>query len=154
MNSGSAWPKAKEWIVENVSGAGGSIAVGRVVHAAPDGYTLSIGHVQTHVFTCSTLWQWIFDLPYDVVNDLERVSLLADAAIWIVSRKSLPADDLKGLVAWLKSSNGKATTGSVGVGGPVDVAARIFRKQTATEISNYPLPVVARRCLKTCWWTH
>lgn len=126
-------PLGQRVIVENVSGAGGSIAVGRVVHAAPDGYTLSIGHVQTHVFNALAM-----DLPYDVVNDLEPVSLLADAPIWIVSRKSLPADELKGLIAWLRSSNGKATMGSVGVGGPVDVAARIFQKQTATEFQIIP----------------
>src|ERR1700728_927262 len=75
-------------IVENVSGAGGAIGVGRVAHAAPDGYTVSIGHVQTHVFNPA-----IMKLDYDVVNDFEPVSLIADTPIWIIARKTLPADD-------------------------------------------------------------
>src|SRR5580692_12879561 len=98
-------------IVENVSGAGGAIGVGRVAHAAPDGYTLSIGHVRTHVFNAA-----ILKLDYDVVKDFAPISLIADTPIWIIARKTLPADDLKGLVAWLKAQNGKATMGTVGVG--------------------------------------
>src|ERR1700722_9343572 len=120
-------------IVENVSGAGGAIGVGRVAHAAPDGYTVSIGHVQTHVFNPA-----IMKLDYDVVNDFEPVSLIADTPIWIIAKKSLPADDLKGLIAWLKSQNGKATMGTVGVGGPTDVAARIFAKHVGVTFQIVP----------------
>ncbi len=120
-------------IIENISGAGGSIGVGRVAHAAPDGYTVSIGHVQTHVLNAATM-----NLPYDVVNDFEPVSLIADTPIWIISRKSLPADDLKGLIAWLKASDGKATAGTVGVGGPTDIAGLIFQKQTGTKFQTVP----------------
>ena len=120
-------------IVENVSGAGGAIGVGRVAHATPDGYTVSIGHVQTHVFNPA-----IMKLDYDVVNDFEPVSLIADTPIWIIARKTLPADDLKGLIAWLKEQNGKATMGTVGVGGPTDVAGRIFAKETGTTFEIVP----------------
>ncbi len=120
-------------IVENVGGAGGSIGVGRVAHSPPDGYTLSIGHTQTAVFNPA-----LMKLNYDVVKDLAPVSLIADTPIWIVSRKSLPADDLKGLIAWLKSENGKATLGTVGVGGPTDVAARFFAKRTDTSFQIVP----------------
>jgi len=120
-------------IVENVSGAGGSIGVGRVAHAAPDGYTVSIGHIQTAVFNPATM-----KLDYNVVKDLAPVSLIADTPIWIVSRKSLPADDVKGLIAWLKAQNGKATMGTVGVGGPTDVAARFFAKRTGTSFQIVP----------------
>jgi tripartite-type tricarboxylate transporter receptor subunit TctC len=120
-------------IVENVAGAGGSIGVGRVAHAAPDGYTLSIGHVQNYVFNAA-----IMNLPYDVVNDFAPISLIADTPIWIVSRKSLPADDLNGFIAWLKASGGKATMGTVGIGGPTDVAARIFAKETGTSFQIVP----------------
>src|SRR5580693_1806912 len=120
-------------IIENVGGAGGAIGVGRVAHAAPDGYTLSIGHVQTHVFN-----PVIMKLDYDVVNDFEPVSLIADTPIWIIAKKSLPADDLKGLIAWLKDQNGKATMGTVGVGGPTDVAGRIFAKETGTAFAIVP----------------
>src|SRR6266545_1524922 len=100
-------------MIENVSGAGGSIGVGRVARAAPDGYTVSIGHWQTHVLNGAS-----YQLPYDVVKDFEPVSLLADTPQWIVARKTLPAKDLSELIAWLKENPGKATAGTVGVGGP------------------------------------
>jgi tripartite-type tricarboxylate transporter receptor subunit TctC len=120
-------------IVENISGAGGSIGVGRVAHAPPDGYTVSIGHVQTAVFNPA-----IMKLDYDVVNDLAPVSLIADTPIWIVSSKAVPAADLQGLIAWLKAENGKATLGTVGIGGPTDIAARFFAKQTGTSFQIVP----------------
>jgi tripartite-type tricarboxylate transporter receptor subunit TctC len=120
-------------IVENVSGAGGSIGVGRVAHASPDGYTISIGHIQTAVFNPAMM-----KLNYDPVKDLAPVSLVADTPIWIVAGKALPADDVKGLIAWLKAQNGKATMGTVGVGGPTDVAARFFAKRTGTSFQIVP----------------
>jgi tripartite-type tricarboxylate transporter receptor subunit TctC len=120
-------------IVENIGGAGGSIGVGRVAHAAPDGYTLSIGHTQTHVFNAS-----ILKLDYDVVNDFAPIALLADTPIWIVTRKSLPVDDVKSFIAWLKSQNGKATMGTVGIGSPSEFAARIFMRETGTSFQLVP----------------
>ena len=120
-------------IVEDIAGAGGSIGVGRVAHALPDGYTLVLGHVQTHVFNAVTM-----HLDYDVVNDFEPVALISDSPIWIVSRNSLPADDLKGFIAWLKGRNGNATIGMVGIGGPTDVAARTFAKRTGTAFRYIP----------------
>jgi tripartite-type tricarboxylate transporter receptor subunit TctC len=120
-------------IVENVSGAGGSIGVGRVAHASPDGYTISIGHIQTAVFNPA-----IMKLNYDALKDLAPVSLVADTPIWIVAGKAVPANDVKGLIAWLKAQNGKATMGTVGVGGPTDVAARFFAKRTGTAFQIVP----------------
>jgi tripartite-type tricarboxylate transporter receptor subunit TctC len=115
-------------IVENVSGAGGSIGVGRVARAAPDGYTLSIGHVQTHVLNAA-----VMKLPYDVVNDFAPISLIADTPIWIISKTALPATDFTSFLAWLKAENGKATAGTVGVGGPTEIAGLIFAKETGTQ---------------------
>jgi tripartite-type tricarboxylate transporter receptor subunit TctC len=120
-------------VIENIGGAGGAIGVGRVAHSAPDGYTVSIGHVQTHVLNAATM-----HLDYDVVKDFEPVSLIADTPIWIISRKDLPADDVKGLIAWLKQMDGKATAGTVGVGGPTDIAAILFQKQTGTKFQFVP----------------
>ena len=77
-------------IIENVTGAGGSIGVGRVARSAPDGYTLAIGHNQTHVINGASM-----NLPYDVVKDFEPVSLIADTPQWLISRKTLPANDLR-----------------------------------------------------------
>ena len=120
-------------IVENVAGAGGSLGTGRVARSAPDGYTLAIGHVQTHVINAATL-----NLQYDVVTDFEPVSLIADTPQWLISRRSLPANDLKELIAWLKANPGKATSGTVGVGGPTDLAAIYFQNQTGTQFQFVP----------------
>ena len=91
------------FIIENVAGGGGSIGVGRVARAAPDGYTVSIGHWNTHVVLGATM-----DLPYDVLNDFEPVALLADTPIWMVARNTLPPKDLTELIAWLKQNPGNA----------------------------------------------
>ena len=84
-------------IIENVTGAGGSIGTGRVARSAPDGYTLSLGHIQTHVINAATQ-----NLQYDVVKDFEPITLIADTPQWLVTRKSLPADDVKSFITWLK----------------------------------------------------
>jgi tripartite-type tricarboxylate transporter receptor subunit TctC len=118
-------------IIENVTGAGGSIGVGRVARAAPDGYTLAIGHNQTHVINAASM-----NLPYDVVKDFEPVSLIADTPQWVIGRKMLPANDIKELIAWLKAN--KATAGSVGVGGPTDLSALKFQKETGTQFQFVP----------------
>jgi tripartite-type tricarboxylate transporter receptor subunit TctC len=120
-------------IIENVSGAGGSIGVGRVARATPDGYTLSIGHWQTHVLNGAS-----YRLQYDVVKDFEPVSLLADTPIWMVARKTLPPKDLTELIAWLKQNPDKATAGTVGVGGASDVTGTYFQNVTGTKFQFVP----------------
>src|SRR5262249_58261585 len=125
-------------IIENVSGAGGSIGVGRVARAAPDGYTVSIGHWGTHVLNGAS-----YQLQYDVVQDFEPVSLLADTPQWIVARKTLPARDLRELIAWLKENPGKAMVGTVGIGGGGGVAGIYFQKSTRTSLPLLPYPGAA-----------
>jgi len=120
-------------IIENVSGAGGSIGVGRVARAAPDGYTVSIGHWGTHVLNGAS-----YQLQYDVEQDFEPVSLLADTPQWIVARKTLPAKDLRELIAWLKENPAKAIAGTVGVGGGGVIAAIYFQKSTGTSFAVVP----------------
>jgi len=120
-------------IIENVSGAGGSIGVGRVARASPDGYTISIGHWQTHVINGATL-----ALQYDVVKDFEPISLLTDTPQWIITRNTLPARDLKELITWLKDNPGKATAGTVGVGGAGDIAGYYFQNHTGTKFQFVP----------------
>src|SRR5205807_5449080 len=94
-------------IIENVAGAGGSVGVGRVVRAAPDGYTISIGHWSTHVVNGA-----IYDLPYDLLKDLEPIALLPANPQLIVSKKSVPAKDLKEFIAWLKANEAKVSAGT------------------------------------------
>jgi len=118
-------------VVDNKPGAGSTVAAGHVARSAPDGYTLAIGHNQTHVINGASM-----NLPYDVVKDFEPVSLIADTPQWVISRKTLPANDVQELIAWLKAN--KATAGSVGVGGPTDLSALSFQKQSGTQFQFVP----------------
>ena len=93
-------------IIENVSGADGSIAVGRAVSAAPDGYTISIGNIATHLLNGA-----IYPLKYDLLKDLEPVSLLVSAPALIIGNSTTPAKDLNELIAWLKANPDKASAG-------------------------------------------
>jgi tripartite-type tricarboxylate transporter receptor subunit TctC len=120
-------------IIENPTGAGGTIGTGRVARAAPDGYTIILGHWQTHVINGAT-----YALPFDVVKDFEPVSLVADCPVWIVARQALPAKDLSELVTWLKENPGKATVGVPGVGGGADVLGTYFQRNTGTRFQFVP----------------
>ena len=98
-------------VVENISGAAGTIATGKAVHAQPDGYTLSIGHYGTHAVN-----SLVYSLPYDLVRDFAPVSLISTSPYLIVSSTSIPAKDLKGLIAWLKAHPAQAVAGMNGMG--------------------------------------
>ena len=86
-------------IIENVTGGGGTVGVGRVAHAPPDGYTLVLGNNGSHVVAGV-----IYALRYDLLNDFEPVALLSTYPFVLVARKTMPANDLNGLIAWLKAS--------------------------------------------------
>jgi tripartite-type tricarboxylate transporter receptor subunit TctC len=120
-------------IVENVTGASGSLGVGRVARAKPDGYTISLGYLGTHVFNGAA-----FPLPYDVLNDFEPVSLLVSNPLVIVARKTMPAKDLPELIAWLKANPGKASEGTTGPGSSSYVAGIYFQKETGTRFQSVP----------------
>ncbi len=120
-------------VIENVTGAAGSIAVGRVARSEPDGYTVSIGHVGTHVINGA-----IYKLQYDLVADLPPIALVASNPQLIVSKKAIPADDLKGFIGWLKANPDKATEGHAGVGSPSQVAGVYFQNQTGTRFQFVP----------------
>ncbi len=121
-------------IVENPTGAGGTIGTARVARSAPDGHTIILGHWQTHVVNGGTY----ASLPFDVVKDFEPISLVADCPVWIVGRKELPANNMKELVAWLKANTGKATLGIAGVGGGADVLGTYFQRDTGTKFQFVP----------------
>ncbi|WP_024506988.1 tripartite tricarboxylate transporter substrate binding protein BugD [Bradyrhizobium sp. ARR65] len=120
-------------LVENVTGAGGSIGVGRAVHAAPDGYTVSFGHLGTHVANGA-----IYKLNYDLVNDLEPVVLLPSNPMIIVSRNAVPAKTLKELIAWLKARPTPATAGTAGAGSGSHIAGLYFESATGTKLQYVP----------------
>lgn len=120
-------------VVENVAGASGSIAGARVARATPDGTTITIGHWGTHVLNGG-----IFKLPYDVVADFEPVALVAMGTQLIVGRKSLEANNLKELIAWLKANPGKATAGTAGAGTGAHVAGVFFKEKTGTDFQFVP----------------
>jgi tripartite-type tricarboxylate transporter receptor subunit TctC len=120
-------------IIENVVGASGSLGVGRVARAAPDGYTLVVGYWGTHVANGA-----IYELKYDVLNDFEPVSLVATQPLLIVAKKTMPANDLKGLITWLKVNPGKASAGTAGVGAVDHVGGALFQNVTGTRFQFVP----------------
>jgi tripartite-type tricarboxylate transporter receptor subunit TctC len=121
-------------IIENVAGAAGSVGVGRVARAAADGYTLSIGPgSSTHVVNAA-----IYALPYDVVKDFEPISLIGSMTELVVARKTMPANDLEGLIAWLKANPDKASQATSGVGSAGHVAGVFFQKVTGTRFGFVP----------------
>ena len=115
-------------IVENVSGAGGTIGVERVVRAAPDGYTIGIGNWSTHVINGA-----LYDLHYDLLKDLEPVAVLPGSAQLIVSKASLPATNLGDLVAWLKAN--KPVFGTAGIGSASHASGLLFQDMTGVSIT-------------------
>jgi tripartite-type tricarboxylate transporter receptor subunit TctC len=125
-------------IIENIGGAGGTIGVGRAARAASDGYTISAGQWTTHVANGA-----VYALPYDVLRDFEPLALLGTNPGLMVARKSLPADDLKGLVAWLRTHPGQATVGTVGAGSPQHIFGVFFQNVTGARFQFIPYRSVA-----------
>jgi tripartite-type tricarboxylate transporter receptor subunit TctC len=120
-------------LVENTTGAGGSIGVGRVVHSAPDGYTVGFGHLGTHVANGA-----IYKLGYDLVTDLEPVVLLPSNPMIIVSKNAVPAKSLKELLTWLKSRPQPATAGTAGSGSGSHVAGLAFEAASGIKLQYVP----------------
>ena len=120
-------------VIENVPGAGGMTGSGRIARATPDGHQLILGHFATHVIMPATQ-----TLNFDVVRDFTPIALIADTPQGIGGKASLPAKDMKELIAWLKERPGKATMGSIGVGGPSDLSAYLFQQKTGTSVQLVP----------------
>ena len=122
-------------ILENVTGASGTIGVCRAAHAVPDGYTLSIGQLATHVFNGA-----VFALSCDVLNDFTPIAQLVDSVpLLIVARKSLPANNLKEFITWLKANPDKASQGTSGAGSASHIAGlSLQKKETGTRFGFVP----------------
>ena len=117
-------------IIENVGGAGGSIAVGRLARAAPDGYTIDIGQWDTHVGSI------IYKLDYDLQKDFEPIGLVSNNPQLMVAKKDLPADNLKDLVSWMKANPGKINF--VNQNAAANVTAVLFEKLTGQKVQFIP----------------
>jgi tripartite-type tricarboxylate transporter receptor subunit TctC len=120
-------------VVENVSGAGGSLGIGRLARAAPDGHTVALGN-----WTSSVGAPALYPVTYDILTDFEPVALVTLSPVMIVARKTLPANDVKELIAWLKENPGKATAGTIGVGSPSQVGGVYFQNLTGTRFQFVP----------------
>jgi tripartite-type tricarboxylate transporter receptor subunit TctC len=120
-------------LIENVTGAGGSIGVGRAVRSAADGYTISFGHLGTHVANGA-----IYKLGYDLVGDLEPVALLPSNPMIIVSKNAVPAKSLKELLEWLKSRPTPPTAGTAGAGSGSHIAGLYFENLAGIKLQYVP----------------
>lgn len=120
-------------IVENAPGATGSIGTGKVARSEPDGLTLVLGTVATHVFNGAA-----YPLKYDVVKDFEPISLVASDPQIIAVKKGLPVADLAQLIGWLKENPDKAVAGTAGVGSTSHVNAVKFQALTGTQFRFVP----------------
>jgi tripartite-type tricarboxylate transporter receptor subunit TctC len=119
--------------IDNVTGAGGSLGVGRVARAVPDGYTLGIGQVSTNGFNGA-----VYQLPYDLLKDLAPVGLLTIAPMWIIGKGDLPVSNVKELVAWLKANQDKASMAAVGWGSASHLCGVYFQNHTGTRLTFVP----------------
>jgi tripartite-type tricarboxylate transporter receptor subunit TctC len=118
-------------IIENVSGADGSIGAGRVARAKPDGYTIGPGITSTHVLNSA-----LHSLPYDVVNDFSAISPLVTVRVALFASKTTPAKDLNELIAWLKAHPNKTSAGINTTF--LHLTAALFQKETRTQFLLVP----------------
>jgi tripartite-type tricarboxylate transporter receptor subunit TctC len=115
-------------IVENVSGAGGTIGLARVARADPDGYTIGLS-----IWTTQVINGALYDLSYDLQKDFAPIALYTDGPLVLVARKTIPANNLQEFIAWLKANPDKVTAGTVGIGQPQHVFGVLFEKATGTH---------------------
>ena len=118
---------AQPFVIENVTGAGGTVGAGRVARSAPDGYTLCVGFLGTHVLNGA-----IYSLQYDVVKDFEPIAQLASNPQLIVAKNTTPARNLLEFIDWLKANPGRATQGAAGIGSPSHVSGVYFQRLSGT----------------------
>jgi tripartite-type tricarboxylate transporter receptor subunit TctC len=121
------------FLVENVTGAGGSIGVGRAVRAPADGYTISFGHLGTHVFNGA-----IYPLQYDTLADFAPLALLPSNPMVVVSKNAAPAKTLTQLLTWLRANQNKVTAGTAGAGSGSHVAGVYFANLARLNLQFVP----------------
>ncbi len=120
-------------LIENVTGAGGTIGTNRVVRASPDGYALIMGNLSTQVINGV-----VYHLTYHLLNDFEPIALVASNPQLIVGRRTMSPSNLIELIAWLKANGEKATQGTAGVGSPAHIGGVFFQAATGTRFQFIP----------------
>ena len=120
-------------VIENVPGAGGTLGTGRVVRAAADGHTLCLGNWASHVGAGA-----VYPIPFDMLTDLAPIARIADTPQWVVARNTLPVDDLKALIAWLKANPDKASAATVGAGSAPHLCAINLQNTTGARFQTVP----------------
>lgn len=120
-------------VIENVTGASGTIATGRVVHANPDGYRIGIGNWTSHVGSAA-----IYPLDYDVFKDLQPIALLAAAPLWILGKNALPPKTAPELIAWLKTRSQPTAFGTVGAGSAGHLVGLSFARDIGARFEYVP----------------
>jgi tripartite-type tricarboxylate transporter receptor subunit TctC len=120
-------------LVENATGAGGSLGIGRLARATPDGYTIGFGNLGTHVANGV-----IYKLGYDLVTDFEPIVLLPSNPMVIVSKNAVPAKSLEELLAWLKARPAPVTAGTAGAGSGSHIAGLYFENVAGIKLQYVP----------------
>jgi tripartite-type tricarboxylate transporter receptor subunit TctC len=123
----------KPIVVENVTGAAGSIGTGRVARAAPDGYTFGLGNWSTHVANGA-----IYPLQYDVRSDFEPIAQIVFSPLMIATSKKSPPNNLTELLAWLKANSDKVSQGTNGAGSIMHLAGVLLEKETGARFNFVP----------------
>jgi tripartite-type tricarboxylate transporter receptor subunit TctC len=126
-------PFGQPVVVETLSGASGTIATGRVVHARPDGYTLGIGNWSSHVASPT-----IYPLDYDILRDLQPISLLSASPLWIIGKEALPPKTMPELIAWMKARSEPTTFGTVGTGSAAHLCGLYFAQHAGLRLQYVP----------------
>jgi tripartite-type tricarboxylate transporter receptor subunit TctC len=120
-------------VIENVTGAGSTIGVGRAAQAAPDGYTLSLGNWTSHMGAGA-----LYPIQYDLLRDFEPISLLTFAPMLMVAKTEMRAKDAKELISWLKDNPDKASAATVGAGSAAHVCGLYFQDKIGTRFQFVP----------------
>jgi tripartite-type tricarboxylate transporter receptor subunit TctC len=120
-------------VIEDISGATGTIGTARVVHANPDGYTIGIGNWASHVGSPA-----IYPVQYDVLKDLQPIAVLASAPLWILGKNALPPSSAAELIAWLKSNPNASTFGTVGAGSAAHLCGVFLQQKTGARFRYVP----------------
>lgn len=120
-------------IIENIGGAGGTIAATRVARSSPDGYTLLLHHIG--MSTAPTLYR---KLPYNPMTDFEPIGLINEVPMTVVARRDFPPKDLKEMITYVQSNKDKVTYANAGIGAASHLCGMLFMTSIQTDLTTVP----------------